>query len=298
MSLLVETRDVGQTLTLVNGHCTGWKIVLTTQTMSCFLRLEGFPGLDCTGIKISACTAPQCVNLLHEPAVFYVAYNIYGAASSLASDNVGAIVQLLDPLSSSNPNLNAILLTLTGIFALVPGIGYVTGGVMSDGLIAFANVIEKALFAMPQIGRWLFPIDSVTSQVVQISALSTEMATIIQTVQNNLNRTLVLVMADSSGFLAFVSQGDFSESAPSLPDQTNYLLYAFNTYIIPQALKGNNGYGVYGQETDTHALATIGSGTPSDLSIADTVITNRASTIHGGTACATRRPLVLTTSAT
>jgi hypothetical protein len=102
-----------------------------------------------------------------------------GAASSMASDHAGAIVQLLDPLSSSNTNLDAILLTLTGFFALVPGIGYVAVGVMSDGWIAFANVIENALFAMPQIGRWLFPIDSVTSQVVQMPALSTEMATII-----------------------------------------------------------------------------------------------------------------------
>ncbi len=45
---------------------------------SCFLRKEGFPGLDCTGIKISACTAPQGDNLLKQPEVFYVAYNIYG----------------------------------------------------------------------------------------------------------------------------------------------------------------------------------------------------------------------------
>ena len=45
---------------------------------SCFLRKEGFPGLDCTGIKIDACTAPQGDNVLKEPEVFYVAYNIYG----------------------------------------------------------------------------------------------------------------------------------------------------------------------------------------------------------------------------
>ena len=45
---------------------------------SCFLRLEGFPGLDCTGIKISACTPPQGDNMLKKPQVFYVAYNIYG----------------------------------------------------------------------------------------------------------------------------------------------------------------------------------------------------------------------------
>ena len=45
---------------------------------SCFLRKEGFPGLDCTGIKINACTAPQGDHVLKQPEVFYVAYNIYG----------------------------------------------------------------------------------------------------------------------------------------------------------------------------------------------------------------------------
>ncbi len=45
---------------------------------SCFLRKEGFPGLDCTGIKIDTCTSPQGENVLKEPEVFYVAYNIYG----------------------------------------------------------------------------------------------------------------------------------------------------------------------------------------------------------------------------
>ena len=45
---------------------------------ACFLRKEGFPGLDCTGIKIDTCTSPQGDNVLKEPEVFYVAYNIYG----------------------------------------------------------------------------------------------------------------------------------------------------------------------------------------------------------------------------
>ena len=49
---------------------------------SCFMRLEGFPGLDCTGIKIDACTAPQGANVSKDPKVFYVAYNIYGKISN------------------------------------------------------------------------------------------------------------------------------------------------------------------------------------------------------------------------
>ena len=269
---------------------------------SCFLRLEGFPGLDCTGIKISACTAPQGDNMLKNPQVFYVAYNIYGTvcipmlkhpcrmidmltnesainqyffswwtavgnAATMASDNVDSIVQLLDPLSSANTFLDEILNSLTAAFSLVPGLDYLTSGleVFTDDWLAFANVMENVLFTMPQIGRWLFPIDSSTSQVVQMASLSGAMSNIIQTVQDNLNKTVVSVMSNATEFLAFACQGNFSESAPSLPDQTSYLLYAFNTYIISQALAGNNIYSVFAQDTSPQDLATNGSRTPYDL---------------------------------
>lgn len=48
---------------------------------TCFLRQNGFPGLDCSQIAPGACDAPQnslTVNLLTNPEVFYVAYNLYG----------------------------------------------------------------------------------------------------------------------------------------------------------------------------------------------------------------------------
>ena len=270
---------------------------------SCFLRLEGFPGLDCTGIKVSTCTAPQGDNVLKQPQIFYVAYNIYGTccipilnvpcdkidmltnksainqyflswwtavgnAATTASDNVDSIVQLLDPLSSADTFLDDILISLTAAFSLVPGLGYLTSDIeaFTEDWLAFANVMENALFTMPQIGRWIFPIDSSTSQVVQMAALSGDMANIIQTVQDNLNKTVVSVMSNSTEFLVFASQGNFSESAPSLPDQTSYLLYAFNTYIISKALAGNNIYGVIAQNTNPQDLATNGSRTPYDLS--------------------------------
>ena len=96
--------------------------------------------------------------------------------------------------------------------------------------------------------------------------LKSNIVNVIQTVQDNLNKTLVSVMANTTVFLAFASQGNFSESAPSLPDQTNYLLYAFNTYIISQALNGNNVYGVFAQDTNPQSLATNGSKNNYDLS--------------------------------
>lgn len=45
---------------------------------SCFLRLNGFWGIDCSQIAPDACVPPQDPNLATKPEVFYVAYNIYG----------------------------------------------------------------------------------------------------------------------------------------------------------------------------------------------------------------------------
>lgn len=191
-----------------------------------------------------------------------------GNAAGIAADNVGAIVQLLDPINDTNAFIDDILITLTGLFAIAPGASFFASYAkgVTEGMTAFAQVLENALFVVPQIGRYLFPIDSVTSQVVQMSALSSEMANIIQMVQNNLNKTLVSAMTEPAEFLAFASQGNFTASAPSLADQSNYLLYAFNTYIISQALNGNNVYGTIGLNTNPQALATNGSKTAYDLS--------------------------------
>ena len=190
----------------------------------------------------------------------------------MASDNVGEIVQLLDPLDNTNTILDDVLITLTGVFALVPGAGFLVSkveGGFTEGWTAFAQVFENALFTVPQIGRWIFPIDSATSQVIQMADLSTQMGSIIQTVQNNLNKTLVDVMDNTTMFLSFASQGNFSASAPSLPDQTNYLLYAFNTYLISQALNGNGVYGVVGLDSNPQSLSFNGTKTNSAYDFSD-----------------------------
>ena len=88
--------------------------------------------------------------------------------------------------------------------------------------------------------------------------LSTNFAVVLQSVQSNLNKTLVLAMSDVDVFLAYASQGNFTAVAPSLPDQSNYLYYGFNTYIISKAMQGNNIYAVLGRDTNVQALATNG----------------------------------------
>lgn len=171
-------------------------------------------------------------------------------------------MQLLDPPSDTNLILDDILIALTGIFAVAPGLGFgaatLTNAIkgISDGFKTGAQTVENALLALPQIGRFLFPIDSSSSQIIQVAQLKAKLGSLIGTVQGNLNKTLVSVMSNSSEFLVFASQGNFTASAPSLPDEENYLLYAFNTYIISAGLAGNNVFGVVSKDTNVRDLAT------------------------------------------
>ncbi|KAL8801206.1 MAG: hypothetical protein Q9200_007016 [Gallowayella weberi] len=250
---------------------------------SCFLRQVGWPELDCTGIKIPACTPPP-VKDGQDPRVWYVAYNIYainqyfgswymavGGATTLAGLNVDEIVQLINPPDNTNLILDNILITLTGIFAVAPGLGYNVGNMLdkavekasdvSQSLRTSLTFVENAIIGFPQIGRYLYPIDTPASSVVQIADLKNQLGNLIGTVQGNLNKTLVSVMADPNEFLAFASQGNFTAAAPSLPDQQQYLLYAFNTYLISTCLAGNNIHGTIALDTNIQALATNGSQT-------------------------------------
>ncbi|KAL8964633.1 MAG: hypothetical protein Q9183_004320 [Haloplaca sp. 2 TL-2023] len=202
---------------------------------SCFLRQVGYPELDCTGIKLVTCTPPTSEDRM-DTRVFYVAFNIYA---------------------------------LTGIFAVAPGLGFNVGSMLdkavqdatqiAQSLRTGLQFVENALIGFPQIGRYLYPIDTPASAIIQIADLKNKLGDLVAQVQSNLNKTVTSVMADPREFLAFASQGNFTASAPSLPDQTQYLLYAFNTYIISAGLRGNNIYGTVAKDTNVQALATNGS---------------------------------------
>ncbi|KAL8779281.1 MAG: hypothetical protein Q9213_007013 [Squamulea squamosa] len=248
---------------------------------SCYLRQVGWPELDCTGIKIPACTPPP-VKENQDPRIWYVAYNIYainqyfgswymavGGGASLAALNVEEIVQLINPPDDTNLILDDILIALTGIFAVAPGLGFNVGNMLDKAVEKASDVskslrtgltfVENAIIGFPQIGRYLYPIDTPASSVVQIADLKNQLGGLIGTVQGNLNKTVVSVMADPEEFLAFASQGNFTAAAPSLPDQQQYLLYAFNTYIISTCLVGNNVHGTIAVDTNVQQLATNGS---------------------------------------
>ncbi len=170
-------------------------------------------------------------------------------------------MQIIDIPNDSTVKLQDLLLALQSVFALIPGpLGiYAAHSAFSFTWQAAAQVISNALNTLPNIGRFLFPIDSSDSTIVQLADLSANFAqTVLVPVQSNLNMTLSSVMSNVTEFLAFASQGNFTALPPSLPDQSNYLYFAFNTYLISQAFNGNNVYGVIGRGTNPQAMDTNG----------------------------------------
>ena len=192
---------------------------------------------------------------------FYSWWEAVGNSGGIATANIAAIVDIIDVPNSQQLIVQDLLLAAQSVFALIPGpLGiYAAHSAFSFTWQAAAQVISNALNILPNIGRFLFPIDSSDSKYIQLADLSSNFAqTVLIPVQSNLNKTLSSVMSDVSEFLAFASQGNFTALPPSLPDQSNYLYFAFNTYIISQALNGNNVYGVIGRGTNPQAMATNG----------------------------------------
>lgn len=196
-------------------------------------------------------------------------YVSVGNAATTAGLNVDEIVQLIDPPSDTNLIVGNILTALTSIFAVAPGLGFNVGSVLDQAveeaeetaqtLRTGLQFVENAIIGFPQIGRFLYPIDTPASKLIQIADHKNQLSDLIAQVQGNLNKTVSSVMADPKEFLVFASQGNFTPSPPSLPDQTQYLLYAFNTYVISTGLRGNNIYGTIVKDTNVQALATSGS---------------------------------------
>ena len=175
-----------------------------------------------------------------------------GNANLPASQNVAEIVEILSPPANTNVNLTGLVASLAYIFASMPGSAQ-NGTEMATA----AQPFQRALAITPSIGDYLYPSTNVSnSPLIQIADVTANLATITRSVQSNLNQTLTSVMANVTQFLSFASQGNFTASTPSVPDQTNYLLYAFNTYIASAILSSTGINGVLAQDTNVQQLAT------------------------------------------
>ena len=90
------------------------------------------------------------------------------------------------------------------------------------------------------------------------SKLSSDLGKLTKQIRQNLNVTTVRVLQNHTEFIAFASQGNFSSGVVSLPDATDYMTYAFNTYLSSNALSTSNVFSTLGKNTNVKDLATNG----------------------------------------
>ena len=116
------------------------------------------------------------------------------------------------------------------------------------------NAIQSA----PNIGSKLYSSNSTSSQLIQANSLKSAFGQLQVTVQQRISQTLTSVETNVTQFLAFASQGNFSEKPLSLPDTSQYLLYGFHTYLISTLLNASDISAVIGKDTNVQQLATNG----------------------------------------
>jgi hypothetical protein len=207
----------------------------------CFLNSKGLATLNCDTLVNDACTSPDHSKLTNS-LDFYVAYNIYSInqafntyfnaipnANTLASENIPAIIQLLDPPKQQNVLLNDILTALSvGLSFLV-----------SENPIIDALV--KGATQAIAVNKFLFPTGTLDSQNAQFRSLEESLGAVVQQLQRNVNSAFPAALANASNFLAFAYSGAFSQPTnESLFADTAKLLTGLNTYVVSQGMQANN----------------------------------------------------------
>ncbi|KAL8715421.1 MAG: hypothetical protein Q9220_000755 [cf. Caloplaca sp. 1 TL-2023] len=224
---------------------------------TCFLSLHELGTYDCTGVKPGACPAPDPTSENITAQDYYVLYNIYavnqvfyslymaaGNANTLASETVGAIVKLINPVvKPKNMIIDDILAALTA------GLG------IMHPSHDFIGRLMRATQQSPGVGRALLPTGTVEAEVDQWASIANEVGTLVQQYQGIVASCIPLINNDITTFLIFTSTGAFSTMPlPDLSSESNLFIKALTTYIIGAALTANNFVITRAIDTDINAL--------------------------------------------
>ncbi|MCJ1277946.1 hypothetical protein MMC21_005760 [Puttea exsequens] len=191
---------------------------------------------------------------------FYLAYNLYGInqvfnsfwrgignANTLASENIGAIVTLLNPPKKASMLLSELLT------ALASGLQFIN-------VVSLAGMLKAVVVAnqqSPQVFKNIMPTGTLETQVTQISELASSLSGLVQQYQSNIADTLGLIVGDIDTFLNFASTGQFQVNPlPDISSASDQLLVGLQTYVISRALSANNVIITRANATNIHALAS------------------------------------------
>ena len=209
---------------------------------ACFWDRHGLSSIDCTGIQPSTCVFPTNTNFTARD--YYIAYNIFGInqvfnsywqgmenANSIAAENIGTIVQLLDPPKKTNVHLNEVLLALGTSLQFL-------------NVVSLAGLVKGIVIAnqqSPQVFKNLVPVGTTETQITQMFDLSSSLGAIVQQYQQNIADSIPLIVNDVDTFVNFASTGQFQVNPlPNIAVASDQLLTGLQTFVVSRALTANN----------------------------------------------------------
>ena len=209
---------------------------------ACFWDRHGLSSIDCTGIQPSTCVFPTNTNFTAQD--YYIAYNIFGInqvfnsywqgmenANSIAAENIGTIVQLLDPPKKTNVHLNEVLLALGTSLQFL-------------NVVSLAGLVKGIVIAnqqSPQVFKNLVPVGTTETQITQMFDLSSSLGAIVQQYQQNIADSIPLIVNDVDTFVNFASTGQFQVNPlPNIAVASDQLLTGLQTFVVSRALTANN----------------------------------------------------------
>ncbi|KAL8824877.1 MAG: hypothetical protein Q9191_004757 [Dirinaria sp. TL-2023a] len=218
---------------------------------SCFQQKVGRGVLldqHCEKIGAGNCDRPGNFSA-YKPQEYYVLMSIHGVwqwfnnafeasgiADGTASDQVGKIVQTINPAVAPKNGLGIFLQVLTAAFAFIDLPGDVAG--------AAATTAVTALQQAPGVAHAIYaPDGTLGSQIEQWADLQNQLATVIKSFQANVANGLKAAQTSYEDFSAFVAKGVFIASESSLNTSTAILTEYLSTYVISQALNAYNTQG-------------------------------------------------------
>jgi hypothetical protein len=145
-------------------------------------------------------------------------------------------------MQKTHVGLSDVLLALS--FGLAFSVALELGEIADATTKVVGHLFNTLLQQAPGVGRALWRIGTVDSQVIQIGQLNTVGQQVVAGVEKNLNAGLQAVQGDLETFIQFTSGGAFSvpeDQRPSFPNQTQGLLVGLTTFLVSSALK-SNGY--------------------------------------------------------
>lgn len=216
-------------------HCDGQPF-----TECFFIAMTDMAPTNCTVIEDS-CQKPDWAHFKNQwngVRNFYLAYTIWrmndffytyslalAAAEATAGLMIGNIVQITDPIKTTNVALDDVLEALSVGLAFLPG---VTG--------IFGKAVMTAAQQTPGVAHFMFPVGTMNNQLEEMQNISGGLGKAVKQLGKNLATALAGIMGNSTYFASMASTGAFSDdSSFNANDISNGVLQGLMAFVISQA---------------------------------------------------------------